>query len=403
MSQGEFIALMAMLFATIAFSIDSMLPALPRIAEELSPDLPNRAQLILSSFVIGMGVGTFFTGPLSDAFGRKPVLLAGSALYIVGAVLAWAAPSLEMILLARVLQGLGASGPRIVAMAIVRDIYAGRSMARIMSFVMLVFTLVPAVAPLIGSGIIALAGWRAVFVGFVIFALISSVWLGLRQPESLAPEDRRPLRIRLMLAAVVEMFAHRAVRISILAQTLCYVILFLTINMVQPIFDVVFMRADSFPRWFAGMALVSGSASVLNAVLVMRLGMRRLASVAFGAQMVLAAGMSALWLAGLRGDGFFAAYVIWQTTVFFQLGMTIGNLNAIAMEPMGHIAGMAASVIGAVSTIAGALIAVPVGLAFDGTPLPLTMGVCLASAGAYLLLLRLRKIEQAEGASLGVN
>ena len=143
MSRVEFVALIAMLFATIAFSIDAMLPALPEIGREMTPDNINRAQLILTSFVLGLGVGTFFTGPLSDSFGRKPVILAGSAVYILGAALAWAAPSLELVVAARVLQGLGAAGPRVVAIAIVRDLYAGRGMARIMSFAMMVFTLVP--------------------------------------------------------------------------------------------------------------------------------------------------------------------------------------------------------------------------------------------------------------------
>lgn len=385
--------MMAMLFAVIAFSIDSMLPALPRIGAELSPDSPNRAQLIIMSFVMGMGIATFFTGSISDAFGRKPVILIGTALYILGAALAWAAPSLELMLLARFIQGVGGSGPRVVAMAIVRDLYSGRDMARIVSFIMLVFMLVPAAAPLLGQGIMAIAGWRGIFAAFVIFALIAAIWISFRLPETLDKSARRPVRLPVMIDGLMQMLRHPAVRLSILAQMACYAVLFIAISLVQPVFDVVFDRADEFPLWFAGMALVGAASSVINASLVMRIGMRRLATLAFGLQVVFASVMSVIWLSGLRGDAMFHVYIIWQCTLFLQTGLTIGNLNAIAMEPMGHIAGMAASVVGSVSTLGGALMAVPIGLAFNGTPLPLSIGVGVASAMAWLLLHRLRRVE----------
>ncbi|MDR9483729.1 MAG: multidrug effflux MFS transporter [Sediminimonas sp.] len=390
----EFIALMAMLFATIAFSIDSMLPALPGIGDELSPGAPNRAQLILTAFILGMGVSTFFIGPLSDAYGRKPVLLAGSALYIVGASLAYIAPSLELMLLARVIQGIGAAGPRVVGMAIIRDLYAGRHMARIMSLVMMVFTIVPALAPLGGAAVIALAGWRAIFGSFILFALITGLWLALRQPESLPPERRRALKLHAMKAALIEMLTHPTVKLSVLAQVFCYATLFVTISLVQPVFDVVFDRAETFPLWFGGLAVMAASASFLNAALVMRLGMRRLATVALAVQATLSTAMSLAWLMGLSGDALFYAFLIWLTTVFFQIGLTLGNLNAIAMEPMGHIAGMAASVIGALGTVGGAAIAIPIGLLFNGTPLPLTLGAGGCSAIALVVMLWMRRAEQ---------
>ncbi|THD74958.1 MFS transporter [Thalassobius vesicularis] len=394
LSRVEFIALLAMLFATVAFSIDSMLPALPTIAQEISPDDINRAQLILTSFVLGMGVGTFFTGPLSDTFGRKPIILGGAALYITGAAAAYFAQGLELLLVARFLQGLGAAGPRIVGLAIVRDLYSGREMARIMSFVMMVFTLIPAVAPLIGSGIIALAGWRGIFLAFILFALFSASWLALRQPESLPIDKRRPLRLSTMWAAVREMFAHPTVRLSILAQTLCFSLLFMSITLIQPIFDITFGRAEGFPYWFAGMALVSGSASLLNAALVMRFGMRRLATTALGAQAVLSTLMTLAWLSGAFEGAMFYVFLVWMTSVFFQTGLTLGNLNAITMEPMGHIAGMAASVSGAVATVFAAALAIPVGLSFTSTPLPLSIGIGCASFCAFLVLLHMRRVEQ---------
>jgi DHA1 family bicyclomycin/chloramphenicol resistance-like MFS transporter len=393
-SKGEFIALIAMLFAIIAFSIDAMLPALPRIGAELSPADPNRAQLIVIAFVLGMGMATLITGPLSDALGRKPMILGGALLYMLGAALAWAAPTLELLLLARLIQGVGAAGPRVVGMAIVRDLYGGREMARILSFIMLVFMLVPAVAPLVGSWIIAAAGWRAMFGAFVLFAAVASLWLMLRLPESLPRLARRPLRVTVLRDAVREVLVHPVVRLSIMAQTMGYVMLFTTISLIQPVFDQVFQRGEDFPLWFAGMAVITGSASVLNAALVMRLGMQRLAMAAFGGQMILSGIMTLCWLAGLRGDAMFAVYVVWQCTVLFQSGLTVGNLNAIAMEPMAHVAGTAASVIGAISTVAGALIAAPIALVFNGTPLPMTLGVGGASAVAFVLMWRLGRLER---------
>ena len=220
MSKGEFIALIAMMFATIAFSIDAMLPALPEIGAALSPHDINRAQLILTAFVFGMGIGTFFTGPLSDAFGRKPVILAGAVLYVVSAAVAWASSSLEMLLIARVTMGLGAAGPRVVAIAVVRDLYSGREMAKVMSIAMMIFTLVPAFAPMLGVGIIAVAGWRSLFIAFALFLIAVVIWTGLRLPETLAPENRRPMQLPLMIKAVREMFAHPTVRLSIFVQTL---------------------------------------------------------------------------------------------------------------------------------------------------------------------------------------
>ncbi|WP_170383116.1 multidrug effflux MFS transporter [Ruegeria atlantica] len=393
MSSGEFIALVAMMFATIAFSIDSMLPALPEIGAQLSPDDTNRAQLILTSFVLGMGIGTFFVGPLSDAFGRKPVIYVGSALYIISAAIAWASSSLELLLIARVAQGIGCAAPRVVAMAIIRDLYSGREMARIVSIAMMIFTLVPAVAPMLGAGVISVAGWRAIFVSFILFSVITVIWMGLRLPESLKPENRRPLRLPLMASAAREMFNHPTVRVSIFVQTLCLGILFTTLTMVQPVYDVIHDSADSFPFWFGFVALMAGSASLLNAALVIRVGMRRLVTWALGAQIVITTGVITLNMMPLSPNLSFAVFVFWQTSIFFMAGMTMGNLNAIAMEPMGHIAGMAASVIGAFSTVLAAAIAAPIGLLFDGTLVPLSTGILVMSLSGFGLMLHMGRIE----------
>jgi DHA1 family bicyclomycin/chloramphenicol resistance-like MFS transporter len=398
LSKVEFIALMAMMFATIAFSIDAMMPALPAISADIAPLGVAQAALVMTFFVIGMGAGTFFTGPLSDAYGRKPVVYAGLAVYALGAVLSWMAPTLELMLAARVLQGLGAAGPRVVSAAIIRDLYSGRAMASIMSLTMVVFLLVPGVAPLIGAVISDAFGWRSIFAAFLVFSIVLFVWFSTRIGETLLAEARRPLRVPLMLDAVRQMFANPTVRLSIYVQTLMLMTLFSVLTMVQPIFDVTFGREESFPLWFGAIAIASGVSSLLNAAVVGRFGMRRLVTWALAIQVLLSA-VFVLWmLAGL--PFLFPVFVFWLWGVMFQGGLTVANLNAIAMEPMGHIAGMAASVIGAVSTVLGAALASPVGLLFDGTPMALIVTVLLASAAGSVLMQRMRRAEIVQGVSL---
>ena len=385
LSQTEFIALTAMIMATTAFSIDAMLPALPEIAEELTPETPNRAQLMVTSFVFGMGIGTFFTGPLSDAIGRRKVIIGGVGLYLIAVVVAYFAQSLEVMLAARVVMGLGAAGPRVGAIAMTRDLYAGRDMARIMSIIMVVFSLAPAMAPTIGHYIIEGFGWRGIFAAFAIFASANAIWLFLRQPETMAPEVRRPLKLSSVIAATKEMFAHRTARLSIFIQTLTFGMLFTVLSSTQQVFDQTFGQGDTFHLWFAGIAVVAATGSVLNARIVGRLGMRAIVKGMYTAQIGISLTMVVIVLADLPYVIAFGAYVAWVTANFFQAGLTIGNLNALAMEEMGHIAGLAASVIAAVSTVGAVLLAVPAALAFNGTPLPMALAN-LMMAGVALWL-----------------
>jgi len=386
-SLPEFVAMLAVIFAVIAFSIDAMLPALPEIAATLTPENVNRAQLVLTSFMAGMGAGLFVAGPLSDAYGRKSIITLGFTIYALAAIAAVFANSLEMLLFARFMQGLGAAGPRIVSLALVRDLYQGREMARITSFVMMIFILIPAVAPSIGAGIIYFVGWRGVFGAFLVLALIGGLWLNIRQPETLPPEQRIPMRPASLLRSAREVLGNRQVQLVTVVITLGFGQMFALLSAAQQLFADTYGKGENFPYWFAAMALLSGSGTVLNARYVVRLGMRRIVKSAYAMQVVVSGVMCVLSFGDLLPAALrFPAFFLWAVSVFFMAGVTFGNLNAMALQRMGHVAGMAASVIAAVSTVGAVLIAAPIGLLFDGTALPIMLATLVCSGLALWLM-----------------
>ncbi|HRO13792.1 MAG TPA: multidrug effflux MFS transporter [Paracoccus sp. (in: a-proteobacteria)] len=383
----EFVAMLAFLFATVAFSIDAMLPALPEIAAELTPDDVNRAQLILTSFMAGMGLGTLFAGPISDAVGRKPAMAAGFVIYLTAAAAALFADTLELLLLARFVQGVGAAGPRIVGTALVRDLYEGREMARITSFVMMVFMIVPAMAPSLGQVFIWLGGWHGVFVGFLLFGATGFLWFQTRQAETLPPARRRPLRLVPLWEGVREVLSDREVVLCIVVIALGFGQMFALLSSAQQLFGETYGHAATFPLWFAGMAVLSASGTVINARLVMRVGMRRIARTAYAAQVVSSVLFLTLLLSDmLPGPLRFPVFFLWAVGVFTMAGLTFGNLNALAMSRKGHIAGMTASVVSALSTLGAVMLAAPVGLAYAGTAVPVAAATLGCSALAWAIM-----------------
>ncbi|MBC7736784.1 MAG: multidrug effflux MFS transporter [Candidatus Saccharibacteria bacterium] len=387
LSQREFVAMMAMLFATTALSIDAMLPALPAIAAELTPGNVNNAQLVISLFFAGLGFGTLIAGPVSDAVGRKLTLLVCAGIYLVGTVLCTVAHSLELLLFARFLQGVGACGPRAVGMAVIRDMYRGRDMAQIVSFVMMVFALVPAAAPLMGQIVLQFGSWRLIFVAFFVFAILIQIWVAIRQPETLPPDQRRPLQFALLVQSGRELMHHRTALISIACQALTQGCLLATLSSQQGIFEQRFDRAGTFPLWFAFIALCSISGSFINSRTVVQFGMRRVLVATYVAQVSLTLAVLTLDATGVMPEALvFPAHILWSIGIFAMMGLSMGNLNALAMEDLGHIAGFAASAIAALSTMGAVLIAVPVGLAFNGTQIPLMMGVAVFSVLSLTLI-----------------
>ena len=358
-----------MMLAIVALSIDIMLPAMPVIAQDLNLSDPQRAPLILTSFLIGLGLATFIVGPISDAIGRRPVVFVGLTIFAVGAIWAWTSTSFEGMIAARVLQGVGAAGPRVVSAAVVRDRYSGAEMASITSLALMLFLIVPALAPMIGAFIIEVSHWRTIFSVLIVFPVVLMVWFGMRQDETLPVSARRPIKPNLLRDAVVEIFKNPTARLSIFVQTLSMTVLFSVLTMVQPVFDITFGRADSFPYWFGALAFVSGISSFLNARIVVRFGMRRIVNLALKFQLL--ASSLALLLFLLDAPGAFAIFLAWQFGVLLQAGLTTANLNSMMMEPLGHIAGTTASVSGAVTMVGGAGLASLLASLFDGTPIPL--------------------------------
>lgn len=392
---AEFVAIMAMMVATVAISIDGILPALTLIADELTPDAPNRAQLVLSVFIVGMAIGTFVMGPLSDSFGRKRVIYYGAALYITCALICVLTQSFEVLLFARMMQGIGASAPRVVSQALVRDYYQGREMARISSLIIIVFSIVPAIAPLLGSFVMLAFQWQAIFGMFIVFVALSTVWMGLRVDETVGPDNRMAFRLRPIKSAIKEVLTHPMIVIAIFGLIFAYCVLFVAIFLVQPVFEQVFDRGESFPYWFALVAVLSASASYVNARLVRRLGMRKLIDAAFRTQTILSSMMLVLWMLGaLQGTIGFAIFMLWVFSLFFMAGMTIGNLTALAMEPVGHIAGTAASVISALSTIGSVVFAGIVGQFYDGTLLVMIFGVAGFSIAGTIVVQQLKSFDR---------
>lgn len=390
-SKGEFIALMAMLTATAAFAIDSMLPALPQIAEQLTPDAPNNAQLVLSSFVFGMGAGTLVAGPMADAFGRRFTIMGGLIIYAIGAALVWAAPSLTTVLLARFLMGIGAAGPRVSVMAVVRDKYQGAEMAKLMSVVMMVFMIVPAIAPTVGALIMQASDWRMIFLSLSIFSIGGMVWFHFRQPETLPVAQRRPMKMGAILAAAKEVLATRVATTSIIVQTLAMTSLFAGLQMAVDIFDKSYGEAENFHLWFALIACVSASASLLNSALVGRFGMRRIVVTMLFLQILNCLALGVALTASMPPQIEFFFFLFWVSFTFGHISLVTGNVNAMAMQPLGHIAGSAASVIAAISTIGSAVLAAPIGLMGDGSAWPLAIGGTILAILAWLFALRLKR------------
>ncbi|MEA3003347.1 MAG: transporter, family, multidrug resistance protein [Sphingomonadales bacterium] len=379
----EFVALIAGLMALNALAIDAMVPALPAIGRALHIATENERQLVVSFYMLGFGTTQLLYGPLSDRYGRKPVLIVSLILYLGFSLACAAAGSFALLLTARLLQGAAAAASRVLTISIVRDRFDGARMARLMSLAFMVFLLMPVLAPSFGQLTLLVASWRAIFFGLAAFAALMLAWSLVRLPETLHPEYRRPFSLPAIVAGTRETLTVRQSLGYTLAFTLLVSALMGYILSIQQIVFDVFRRPELIAITFAGIAGPMAVTSYANSRLVERLGTRRIAH--FGlAAFTLAAFVHLLSAARGESLGLFIAL---QAATMACFGLCSANLGALAMEPMGHVAGTASSVQGTIGTILGALLGLAIGQSFNGTVLPMVGGEVLLGAAAFLILL----------------
>jgi DHA1 family bicyclomycin/chloramphenicol resistance-like MFS transporter len=381
----EFVALMAMIISMVALSIDAMLPALPDIASDLGVTNINDSQYVISILFAGMAIGQMIFGPMSDSIGRKNAINLGFVVFIIGCLVSLLAQTFTVMLIGRFLQGFGVAGPRIVSIALVRDRYEGRKMARVMSFVMTIFILVPVVAPAVGQAILIFADWRGIFWMFLVLSFIALSWFNLRQPETLPLESRVKFSIEQIVSDVKYIFAIPAAVGYTVAAGIVFGAFLGYLSSSQQIFQQQYGLGDQFVVYFGVLAASLGVASLVNAKLVMRFGMRRLSLGALMSITFLSVPFYFLsqHYAGNPPLGQVMAYLL---AVFFFVGILFGNLNALAMEPLGSVAGIGAAVVGSLSTLISVILGVVISSAYDGTILPLVSGFALLSIGCLMVM-----------------
>ncbi len=380
---GEFIPLVALLMSLVAIAIDAILPALPAVGENLGVRNQNDVQFVITALLLGLGFGQILFGPLSDRIGRKPAIQAGLCLFMAGCVMSIFASNFEVMIAGRVLQGIGVAGPRVIIVALVRDQYEGRQMARLMSFAMTIFVLVPTVAPALGQAILWLGGWRSIFLAFLILALVALTWFSIRQPETLPVEKRRPLSPRAVGNAIREVLRTRTALGFTIANGCVLAPFVAYLSTCQQIFGDVYDTGALFPLWFGVLALATGGATLTNGRLVIRHGMRRLSMTAAVSVTVISTVSGALTFVfgGLPPFWFYMAFMF---GVFVCIGLLFGNLNALAMTPLGHIAGVGAAVVAFLSTSIAVPFGALLGRGFDGT-MYLPIGAFALFGGAAII------------------
>lgn len=367
---AEQVTLLALMMSMVALAIDVMLPALSDIATDLNAKDPNDRQYVVAMLFLGMAIGMFFYGPISDSTGRKPTIYFGFGLFIVGCLMSIFTTDYNTMLIGRFLQGLGVASPRIVSMALIRDQYEGRAMARFVSTVMTVFILVPVLAPALGQGILFFAEWRAIFIVLLILGIGTVLWFGLRHEETLPPERRAPFSLLRIWRATVEVCLNREAFGFTMVGGFIFSAFLGYLTMSQQIFQDQYGVGELFAVYFGVLAIALGVASFVNSKLVMRFGMRRLSYYALIA-LTITSGL--FWAFTYLEAGHPPLFLLvgYFMITFFCIGILFGNFNAMAMEPLGHIAGVAAAVIGSITTFVSLGLGTIIAQLYDGTVLPL--------------------------------
>ncbi|NCN42457.1 multidrug effflux MFS transporter [bacterium] len=386
LAKSEFIVLMALMTSLIALSIDSMLPAFPQITEAFQLQSAEQLQLVIAILFLGFGFGQLLFGPLSDVFGRKPPIYWGIGVFVLGSILSGLTNSFELFLLGRFLQGFGAAAPRIISLALIRDEYSGNAMAQITSLVMTIFILVPAIAPTLGQAVIYFLNWRAIFILLFVMGTLLWVWFGFRQPETLPKSSRKKLSVAQLTFGLKETLSQPVTLACILMSGLLFGIFVGYLGAAQEIFSKLYQVGDQFPLYFGVLALSIGGASFFNSRLVMALGMRRLILYAFIFMSTLSM-LFALYLTYFKiSQPPFSLFMTYMILNFSSVGFLFGNLNALAMEPLGHIAGIGSALIGCIQSTISVAIGVLVGRYFHGSVAPLALGFGAVGITSILII-----------------
>ncbi|MEZ4969050.1 MAG: multidrug effflux MFS transporter [Flavobacteriaceae bacterium] len=390
--QFEFVAIMASLMSIVALAIDALLPAMSTIGKSINSLDPTENQKFITMIFLGLGVGQLVLGPLSDSFGRKSIVYIGFIIFCAASIICVLAPSLEWMIAGRILQGIGLSAPRTISISMIRDSYKGDYMAKIMSFVTAFFILVPIIAPAMGKFFLDHYGWEAIFYMQLAVTLVVGIWFWRRQPETLKPEYKIKFSSHVFMDGFKELLRHHETMAFTIVSGLITGAFMVYLSSAQEVFEGQYGLADNFPLVFAGLAISIGLSTLLNGTMVVKLGMRRLAMFAltlFCAVSMVYVGL--FWNSHNPGLWILITFLAMQ---FFTLGFIFGNLRAIAMEPIGHIAGIGAAITGFISTMISIPIATYIGSFVGDTILPLFVGflVCGAISLGIFMLMRKRRI-----------
>jgi DHA1 family bicyclomycin/chloramphenicol resistance-like MFS transporter len=388
-SQFEFVALMAALMSVVALAIDALLPALDIIGIAIGTENIVDNQLLITMMFLGLGIGPLFFGPVSDATGRKPVVYAGFVLFLIASLICVSAESLTMMIIGRVLQGIGLSAPRTIAIAIIRDLYSGDYMARIMSFVTVVFILVPVVAPALGQLILDTYNWQGIFYVQVIISLMVIIWFWKRQPETLPMNKRVGLSVKVFNTGFSEVIRHRTTMGYTIISGLVVGSFFVYLSASQQIFQLQYGLEDAFPLIFAGLSIAIGSAIFLNGTLVLKYGMEKIITSSLLAFFVISLLYVVLFNSGSNPS--LVILLIFFSLQFFAIGFLFGNLRALAMQPVGHIAGIAAAITGFISTLLAVVLSVYIGRFVSNSVLPVFIGFLICSACSIGVLIYVKR------------
>ena len=386
MSRPEFIAMMAMLMALNALAIDIMLPGLQEIGASLGVESENHRQYVVSSYIFGLGVAQLLYGPLSDRFGRRIPMLFGIGIYVVCSIGIIVVPSFATMLILRFIQGAGAAATRVITISIVRDVYGGRAMAEVMSLIMMVFMIVPIIAPGTGQVIMFFGEWHLIFAFIAVISLAMGFWMYVRLPETLDPADVRPFTASSILDAFRIVLTNRIALCYTIASTFIFGALFGFINSAQQIYMEIYELGIWFPVAFAAVAVFMSLSSFLNARFVGRFGMRRLSHGSLFGFITITFIWMLVQIFGPQPMPILL-FLVFFSLAMFQFGWIGSNFNSLAMEPLGHVAGTASSALGFMSTVGGSFIGVAIGQAFDGTALPLVVGFFSVSIVGLIFVL----------------